>query len=36
MKPHVKRIDGLWYCAGLGRIAMGFTPKHAYWQWEAM
>jgi len=36
MKPHIKRIGGLWYCAGAGRISCNYTPFEAYRDWEAM
>ncbi len=36
MKPHIKLIWGIWYCAGAGRIREGFTPEHAYRRWEEM
>ena len=33
MKPHLKKCNGYWFCAGAGSIAMGWTPKHAYFEW---
>ncbi len=32
-KPHIKRLNGLWYCAGNERMDFGFTPSHAYENW---
>ena len=34
MKPHIKRIYSIWYCAGSGVFAEGFTPSHAYAEWK--
>jgi hypothetical protein len=34
MRPHIIRIDRLWYCAGAGRIAVGFDPTMALKEWE--
>lgn len=33
-KPHIKLINGIWYCAGAGRIRDGFTAEHAFRRWE--
>lgn len=40
MKPHIKKIQGLWFCALLPnkRIRLygyGYTPKQAYDDWRA-
>jgi len=33
MKPHIKRLGGLWYCAGEHCISVAFTPWSAYEYW---
>lgn len=34
MKPRIRRVLGLWYCAGASRIGMGYTPAAAYAEWR--
>jgi hypothetical protein len=34
MKPHIIRIEKLWYCAGSGRIAFGYDPTQALSEWQ--
>jgi hypothetical protein len=34
MKPHIWLELKLWYCAGLGRIGYGYTPRHAWEEWS--
>jgi hypothetical protein len=41
MKPRIRRENSytllcqMWFCRGLGRLAMGDSPRHAYilWKW---
>ena len=37
MKPRIVKIRGLWYCGtaygGFCRVAIGYSPAHAYEQW---
>lgn len=35
MKPHIKKIYGLWYCRAQSsrRIGLGYTPSQAYKDW---
>lgn len=41
MKPHLKLIRSLWYCAVRGGrygpefVGLGYTPAHAYADWKA-
>jgi hypothetical protein len=30
MTTRIRRVLGLWYCAGASRIGMGYTPAAAY------
>lgn len=36
MKPRIRRISGLWYCAGASRIGMGYTPSDALNEWNGL
>lgn len=37
MKPRISKSMGLWYCGALGGpYAIGYTPAHAYAEWEAL
>ena len=36
MKPHLKLIDGIWFCGahpGFSQIGLGYTPMQAYDDW---
>lgn len=35
MKPHIKRVRGLWYCVFRGSkwYGLGYTPAMAYEDW---
>lgn len=33
MKPNIKRLAGIWYCAGSGVMTIAFKPWDAYVDW---
>ncbi len=33
MKPRIKKVGVFWACAGIGGIALGYTPHDAYENW---
>lgn len=37
MKPHIRKFNGIWYCATYSTgSGMGYTPKEAFDDWKAL
>jgi len=36
MKPRIYKSQGIWRCAGFGRIGLGYEPADAYAEWWAL
>jgi hypothetical protein len=36
MKPRLYKSQGIWRCAGFGRIGLGYEPADAYAEWWAL
>jgi len=36
MKPRIYKSQGIWRCAGFGRVGLGYDPEHAYQEWYAL
>jgi hypothetical protein len=34
MKPHIYFRKGVWCCIWRGRLAYGYTPRHAWEEWS--